>query len=144
MSGLLDVNALIALLDTKHLFHRYAWTWFDKHHVKGWSTCPITQNGVFRILSNPNYGNGGASTPEVTALLASFIDTPEHSFVPDDVSLLDRLVIDESVVRTHNAVTDIYLVALAKRHGQHLVTLDRRISNMDRVADVGQVVVIPT
>ena len=82
MNHLLDVNVLIALLDTLHRFHDTAWTWFNDHRAEGWSTCPITQNGVIRILSNPHYANSGASTEEIVSLLADFTTVSDHRFLP--------------------------------------------------------------
>ena len=55
MRALLDVNVLIALLDTEHLHHVAAIDWFVKHAQAGWATCPITQNGCMRIVSQPAY-----------------------------------------------------------------------------------------
>lgn len=129
MNHLLDVNVLIALLDTLHRFHDTAWTWFNDHRAEGWSTCPITQNGVIRILSNPQYANSGAGTEEIASLLADFTTVSDHRFLPDDVSLLDTTLIERNALRRHHAVTDQYLLVLAIHHGSRLATLDRRIRN---------------
>ena len=50
---------------------------------------------------------------------------PEHEFWPDDLSLLDVGSIDHSRVLSHRHLTDIYLLALAVKHGGRFVTLDR-------------------
>jgi hypothetical protein len=55
--ALLDVNVLIALLDSDHASHDSAINWFAKHAREGWASCPITQNGCIRIMSNPGYPN---------------------------------------------------------------------------------------
>ncbi|TLZ12344.1 MAG: hypothetical protein E6K34_17875 [Gammaproteobacteria bacterium] len=57
MRALLDVNVLIALLDSDHTLHGTAMSWFAKHAREGWASCPITQNGCVRIMSNPSYPN---------------------------------------------------------------------------------------
>ena len=53
--ALLDVNVLIALLDPQHVHHNAAHHWFSSQVPIGWATCPLTQNGVLRILGNPRY-----------------------------------------------------------------------------------------
>ena len=57
MRALLDVNVLIALLDSDHASHDTAIRWFAKHAREGWASCPITQNGCIRIMSNQGYPN---------------------------------------------------------------------------------------
>ena len=57
MRALLDVNVLIALLDDQHLHHAIAKRWFVEHLELGWATCPLSQNGCARILSQPAYSN---------------------------------------------------------------------------------------
>ncbi|WP_415408755.1 hypothetical protein ACLM45_08320 [Synechococcus sp. A10-1-5-9] len=53
--ALLDVNVLIALLDPQHVHHNAAHHWFANQVPIGWGTCPLTQNGVLRILGNLRY-----------------------------------------------------------------------------------------
>jgi predicted nucleic acid-binding protein len=54
---LLDVNVLIALIDPGHVAHDDAHAWFQAEGQAGWSTCPLTENGVVRIVGNPKYPN---------------------------------------------------------------------------------------
>ena len=56
MRSLLDTNLIIALLDSSHVFHRSAQTLLGKGQ-NGWAICPITENGVIRILSQNAYLN---------------------------------------------------------------------------------------
>jgi len=51
MRALLDVNVLVALLDSGHVHHGAASTWLDRHIEAGWASCPITQTGCLRALS---------------------------------------------------------------------------------------------
>ena len=57
MRALLDVNVLIALLDSDHVSHATATSWFGAHAREGWASCPITQNGCVRVMSHPGYPN---------------------------------------------------------------------------------------
>jgi len=53
--ALLDINVLIALLDQGHLLHQPATRWLEGQLAQGWATCPITENGVVRIMAQPAY-----------------------------------------------------------------------------------------
>src|SRR5450631_2164238 len=87
MRALLDVNVLIALLDSDHASHDSAINWFAKHARAGWASCPITQNGCIRIMSNPDYPNP-LPVQAVIARLADACHQDIHEFWPDKVSLV--------------------------------------------------------
>lgn len=126
MRALLDVNVLIALLDAGHVHHELAMSWLESEIQHGWASCPITQNGCIRIMSQPNYP---AALPvgQVAERLAEASASADHLFWPADVSLLENGVVEWQRMLGHRQVTDAYLLALAMLHGGRLVTLDRRI-----------------
>ena len=134
MTSLLDVNLLIALIDPLHVNHIHAHEWFRAHRGENWATCPITENGVIRIVGNPKYFNSPATPAAVVASMLSLRAQPGHVFWPDDISLLDSTKIDASRLLTTAQVTDSYLLALAHAHGGRLATLDRRLIG-DAVVD---------
>ena len=126
MRALLDVNVLIALLDAAHIHHRRARAWLEAHINRGWASCPLTQNGCIRILSQPVYP--GAEPPGVVAArLAGAAATSWHEFWADDFSLLEPGTIDWRSVLGSRQLTDAYLLALAVRRGGRLVTLDHAV-----------------
>ena len=127
MRALLDVNILIALLDENHTHHAPASSWFADHIKRGWASCPLTQNGYVRIVSQPRYPNA-LGVAEAVARLQAAVSTPYHQFVADDVSLLDNAVIDRRQLFGSRQLTDIYLLALAVAHSARLVTLDKSVS----------------
>ena len=127
MRALLDVNVLIALLDADHASHDAAIGWFAKHAREGWASCPITQNGCIRIMSNPVYPNP-LPVQAVIERLAEACRQDIHEFWPDDVSLLDSEVVDSTRIHGPRPLSEVYLLALAVRHGARLVTLDAGIS----------------
>jgi len=51
---LLDVNVLIALIDPAHVQHDAAHAWFASTGQHSWATCPLTENGVLRIVGHEN------------------------------------------------------------------------------------------
>jgi toxin-antitoxin system PIN domain toxin len=127
---LLDVNVVIALIDPNHLHHDIAHEWFARVGAATWATCPIVENGVIRILGNPNYplGDASGSPAKVAAILGSLRDAPGHVFWPDDMSLLDTDLIALDTILSSRHVTDTYLLALAVKHGGQLATFDRRLT----------------
>ena len=125
-SYLLDVNVLIALLDNGHVHHDPAHGWFARHR-QSWATCPITENGVLRVIGNPRYPNSPGSPAAVAPLLAGLREASGHEFWPDDVSLLEDAHCDATRLLSAGSLTDIYLLALAKAHGGQLATFDRRL-----------------
>jgi len=127
MRALVDVNVLIALLDEAHVAHDRATEWLGNEIEHGWASCPMTQNGCIRIMSQPAYP-GSIPAAEVAARLAEAAMNRAHQFWPDDVSLLDPGVFNWSHVLGHRQVTDTYLLALAVRHRGRFITFDRRIN----------------
>jgi len=122
---LLDVNVVIALIDPLHVHHERAHAWFASREAGIWHTCPIVQNGVVRVVSNPKYSNHQAA-PVVLTSLASLAARDDHRFLPDSVSLLDASVHIERLL-TAAQVTDTYLLHLAASTGALLATFDSRL-----------------
>lgn len=127
MRSLLDINVLIALLDADHIGHATATAWFAAHAPQGWASCPLTQNGCVRIMSSRGYPNP-MPIQAITQRLAAACASPLHEFWSDDISWLDSSRIKPSHAHSPSQLTDIYLLALAVRHGGRLVTFDRGIS----------------
>jgi toxin-antitoxin system PIN domain toxin len=124
--ALLDVNVLIALLDSDHASHDSAIDWFAKQAREGWASCPITQNGCIRIMSNPGYPNP-LPVQAVVERLAAACHQNIHEFWPDDVTLLDSNLVDSTRIHGPRQLTDIFLLALAVKHAGKLVTFDNGI-----------------
>ena len=123
---LLDVNVLIALIDPAHVQHDQAHKWFAESGHKAWATCPLTQNGVLRIVGNTRYPNSPGTPAAVAELMARFLALPGHKFWPDDVTLLGSRVHTARLLDS-GQVTDSYLLALAAAHGGKLATFARSL-----------------
>ncbi|MEZ5356556.1 MAG: TA system VapC family ribonuclease toxin [Bryobacteraceae bacterium] len=129
MAWLLDVNVLIALMDSAHEHHDAALTWFLQHEPEGWATCPVTENGFVRVLSGHGYPNISATPGQAAHLLRRLKLAREgnHVFWPDDVSIADPLSFSLDELRGSRQVTDAYLVALCVRRGGRLATFDNAV-----------------
>jgi len=126
--ALLDVNVLVALFDPDHVHHDLAHDWFAGHRRAGWATCPLTENGLIRVLANPAYGGPITRPADLITRLRRFCQSGGHAFWPDTLSLLDGAVFDASLVAGHRQLTDVYLLGLAHTHGGCLATFDRAMS----------------
>ncbi|MEY2952608.1 MAG: hypothetical protein RLZZ401_695 [Pseudomonadota bacterium] len=126
LRALLDVNTLIALIDTDHLFHLTAKAWVTAHGDAGWATCPLTQNGCIRIMSHASY-----TSPVAQALVMQTLQTmcgaSAHRFFTDDLSLLSPAHFQQTHIHSPRQITDVYLLGLAVHHEARLVTFDQRI-----------------
>jgi toxin-antitoxin system PIN domain toxin len=131
---LLDINVLIALIDPSHVKHDRAHEWFAEKGQKAWATCPLTENGLLRIVGHPRYPNSPGSPAAVAPLLSSLRALPGHSFWPDDVSLVEPAVINTKRILDSAQVTDSYLLALARAHHGQLASFDQRLIS-DAVVD---------
>jgi toxin-antitoxin system PIN domain toxin len=125
MVHLLDVNVLVALLWSTHIHHERAHSWFQKNSKHGWATCPLTQAGAIRILSNPSITRDAMSVQEATKYLASNLQHPTHQFWTDDLTFMQAVESVQTRLFGHKQITDAYLLGLAIHRKGGLVTLDQ-------------------
>ncbi len=92
--ALLDVNVLLALLDSDHVDHARASDWLDQEITAGWASCAITENGFVRILSQPRYPSPVSPTEAIK--LSRARDSRHHAFWPCDISVLDSQTVNRS------------------------------------------------
>jgi toxin-antitoxin system PIN domain toxin len=126
--SILDINVVIALLDQDHALHERAHAWWAAHAKAGWASCPITENGIVRIMSHPAYSSNTQFTAsELVARLRTFVEQTNHEFWPDDVSIRDATAIVADRIHGGRQLTDLYLLALAVQHRGRLATFDQSI-----------------
>jgi len=121
MTYLLDVNALLALGFVEHEFHSRVLAWVKAQRSPALATCPITELGFVRILSQtPPYG---FTVAQAQGLLLKLKKSGEFSFIPDnhDISRLPAWV------KSPRQTTDGHLLELARANHAVLATLDARI-----------------
>ena len=128
MISLLDVNVLVALFDPAHLHHEAAHRWFAGNRNLRWATCPLTENGLIRVLSNPSYRGARTTIDDAAARLHKFCNDPQHVFWQDSASVRDRALFRWNHVQGHRQIPDVYLLALSTANGGRLATFDSGVS----------------
>ena len=126
MRALLDVNVLIALHDRDHVHHTTAAHWFERHAEQGWASCPLTQNGCLRIMSQPGYTHA-QPLALLIAMLQRSTATAFHEQWSDDIGILDASRFHHAHMHGHRQLTDLYLLGLAVKNGGCLASFDLRI-----------------
>lgn len=124
---LLDTNLLIALLWPSHEHHERAVKWFARHRARGWATCPMTQAGFVRIVSNPAFSRDAVQPREAIQVLVANTAAGDHTFWPDELPFSEAAAFAGPRLAGHQQATDAYLLGLAMRRGGVLASLDRRI-----------------
>lgn len=129
-ADLLDVNLLVSLAWPNHVHHAPARRWFDRQGRSGWATTPATESGFVRVSSNRSAIPTAVEPAVAHSLLARMRGVAGHVFLPDDVELVvgDPPRVEAERVVTHGLVSDAHLLAVARRHGVRLATLDRGLS----------------
>jgi toxin-antitoxin system PIN domain toxin len=125
---LLDTNLLIALFWPKHQHHRLAARWFARHRSKGWATCPLTQAGFVRIVSNPAFSRDAVQPRDAMAVLQANMTAKDHQFWPDELPVSEAVDFAGPRLVGHQQIVDAYLLGMAISHGGILATLDQGIS----------------
>jgi toxin-antitoxin system PIN domain toxin len=126
MRALCDVNVLIALFDGGHVHHDLAHRWWFHNRRSGWATCPLTENGFVRVLSQPHYPNRVSATVAID-FLESARQMPGHEFWTDDISLTSQEAFVRDRILSSKLITDLYLLSLAVRRNARLVTFDKNV-----------------
>lgn len=128
MIDLLDVNLLVSLAWPNHVHHRQALTWFRRRGGQPWATTPFTEAGFVRLSCNASAVPAAVTPTQAIALLDRMRETSGHRFLVDDVPLVVGPHLPAERVVTYRQVSDAHLLALARRHGARLATLDRGVA----------------
>ena len=121
---LLDVNVLIAMAWPTHSGHEKVHEWLARHAREGWATCPLTQIGFVRILSNPAFSPNALTPAHALTLLHANLGHPAHRFWADELSFTQALEPFHPRLAGHQQVTDAYLLGLAMHKKGKLATMD--------------------
>ena len=125
MRALLDVNALVALLDEEHVHHDAILEWLNRAENlrHGFATCAITQIGLIRVMSSKGYFKPVA-THEVAAQVER-MTRKGHQYLGMPAPTSGAIRWKE--VKSASS-TDALLLSTAVAHDCRLVTFDAGIS----------------
>ena len=126
-ASLLDVNVLIASVDEGHVAYKTVHAWLRESAGRHWATCPLTQAGFVRIISNRRFHEQAVNVAEAFELLTAITQRPGHRFWPMDITFSEAVQPFQERLFGHRQVTDAYLLGLAIKNKGRLVTLDRGI-----------------
>ena len=124
---LLDVNVLVAMAWPTHVAHLQVGRWLARHAEAGWASCPVTQAGFVRVLSNPSFSSDALTPVDAAAVLNKSLTHPAHRFWADDIGFEDAIRAFKDHLVGHRQVTDAYLLGLTLHKKGKLATLDRGI-----------------
>ncbi len=130
MTFLLDVNVLFILHQPRHSDYRLVSRWLEGQGDGRFATCPITQAGLLRLLTQGIEGLDRFPMDEARDALQGLVRHPHHQFWPDEPAYLDATAPLSRRMQGHRQVTDAYLLGLAKHHGGKLATLDKAIRSL--------------
>lgn len=141
MSYLVDVNVWVALALEGHAHHEPARRWFDAtgSDITGDDRsffCRTTQQGLFRLLTNPTVMKENVLTADQAwNVYAAFLSDSRVGFAHEPPGLEDRWRRTTRGRRTgSNFWTDSYLAAFAATAGYTVVSFDRAFQSMRGVA----------
>ena len=128
---LLDVNVLLAWLWPAHEAHKAASSWMHNHRQEPWATCPVTEMGFLRIVTNPSFSRHAPAWAEAVGILRKHTEgSPKHCFWQDSLTLAELDMRLGRHIKGPSQITDSYLLALAMHHGGRMVTFDYRMESL--------------
>jgi hypothetical protein len=128
---LLDVNVLIAWLWPAHETHKAASSWMHNHRQELWATCPVTELGFLRIVTNPSFSPHAPAWAEAIRILRKHTgDSSRHCFWPDSLTSSELDMCLGTRIKGSSQITGAYLLALAMHRKGILVTFDYRMETL--------------
>ena len=132
---LLDLNVLIALVDSGHQHYQKAQDWFISSGDAHVRLCPLTEAGFLRITTNPAYRPVPRTIEEAIAILQVLKGHPRfahplYGYWEIKDSWVDLTARFAARISGHQQITDAYLLGLAIKEKGTLVTFDKSILYM--------------
>ena len=137
-----DVNVLIAIAWPEHTFHTLALEWFDRIADDGWATSSITEAGFIRISANASVVGDPFRPSEACSLLTELRGVGSHQLWIDDIEPSVSRWFPRDRLVGYRQVTDAHLLALGRRHGGAIATLDRGLVSLSKGLDDSNVVLV--
>ena len=127
---LLDLNVLIALMDSDHEHYQKAQNWFISSRKNLLGLCPFTEAGFLRVTTNPVYRPKPRTLEEAIAILKTLKGNASYWYWQIDKSWVELVAPFAARINGHRQVTDAYLLGLAIREKAVLVTFDKAIQHL--------------
>ena len=132
---LLDLNVLIALVDSGHQHYQATQNWFISSGDAHVRLCPLTEAGFLRITTNPAYRPAPRTIGEAIAILQLLkghprFAHPHYGYWEIKESWVDLTAPFAARISGHQQVTDAYLLGLVIKENGMLVTFDKGIQYM--------------
>ncbi|MGO9340528.1 MAG: TA system VapC family ribonuclease toxin [Terracidiphilus sp.] len=127
---LLDLNVLIALVDSAHQHYQKAQDWFISPRKFHLGLCPLTEAGFLRVTTNPAYRPKPRTFGETIAILQILKGNADYWYCEIDKSWVEVTAPFAARINGHQQVTDAYLLGLAIKEKSVLVTFDKGIQYM--------------
>jgi len=121
----------LSLLWPPHDFHATAIRWFIAHQSQEWATCPITEMGFLRIVTNPAFTPHPPNVASAIRMMEAAKQAgPYHRFWIDELPAESAIGPLVSQISGHKQLTDAYLLSLAAHHRARFATFDRRVRQL--------------
>jgi toxin-antitoxin system PIN domain toxin len=143
-TALLDVNILTALFWPAHEHHALAHAWFRRRGHARWATCPLTQLGFVRLVTNPAFSRDALSPVEAIALLSQNVGHAQHDFWSESLPLQQAVRGMEPRLHGFRQLTDAYLLALAHQRKGMLATFDQGLRSLAHDQFSSALDIVPT
>ncbi len=142
--ALLDVNVLTALMWPEHQHHAAAHAWSRNRGQARWATCPLTELGFLRLVTNPSFSRKALSFQNALALLGQAVVGERHEFWGDRLTVGSAIGKIATHIQSYGQLTDAYLLSVAKQHKGVLATFDSGIQSL-AVAEFASILeIVPT
>ena len=130
MTFLLDVNVLFILHQPAHTDFGLVSRWFGRGKRLRFATCPMTQAGMLRLLTQRIADLDLFRIDEAVEVLRNLVRHPGHVHWPDIPPYLEATAPLVKRMQGHRQIADAYLLGLARHHHGRLATLDKAILSL--------------
>ncbi len=127
---LLDLNVLIALVDSAHQHFQEAQNWFISSRKDSLGLCPLTEAGFLCVTTNPAYRPKPRTLGEAIAILQVLKGHANYRYWEIDNSWVELTAPFAARIFGHQQVTDAYLLGLAIEEKGVLDTFDKGFQDM--------------
>ena len=127
---LLDLNVLIALMDSSHRHYAKAQEWFVTSGKERWGLCPLTEAGFLRITTNSAYRSEQRTFLQAIAIIQILKGRPGCVYWEIGKSWVELTAPFAHRISGHQQITDAYLLGMAIAREGVLVTFDKGVLYM--------------